>query len=50
MKRSRYRSCCLYINIFTGKEFEKCVRVETAHLVHKNEKFFGSDFEIGTFS
>jgi hypothetical protein len=26
MRRSRYRSCCLYINIFTWKGFEECVR------------------------
>ncbi len=49
MKRSRYSSCCLYINIFTRKEFEKCVRVEFSHLVHKNENFFGSEFEIFPF-
>jgi hypothetical protein len=29
MRRSGRRCCCLYINIFTWKRFEECVREET---------------------
>ncbi len=29
MRRSGRRCCCLYINIFTRKRFEECVREET---------------------